>query len=59
MVIWDLKNIRTVVKEEIDKRAEETELKIELRFNVMEKQMEQDRQHWSNFFNQAGYSLMK
>ena len=35
----DLKNIREIVKEEVNKR---------------DKQMEQDRKDWSEFFNHAG-----
>jgi len=62
------KKLRKVIREEVDKRAEETELKMELRFNAtdkrfnsvdkhfekIEKQMEQDRKDWSEFFNHAG-----
>ncbi|SRR6266568_3693475 len=64
----DLKKLRGVIREEVDKRAEQTELKMEHRFNAVdkrfdavdkhfvkiEKQMEQDRRDWSTFFNEAG-----
>jgi flagellar capping protein FliD len=55
------KKLRKVTREEVDKRADETELKMEHRFNAVdkrfdniEKQMQQDREDWSEFFNQAG-----
>ena len=64
----DLNKLRGVIREEVDKRAEQTELKMEHRFNAVdkrfdsvdknfkkiEKQMELDRQDWSAFFNEAG-----
>ena len=61
----DLKKIQGVVEKVVDKRADELELKMELRFNTVEKrfdnrfdkiekQMEEDRKDWSEFFNQAG-----
>jgi len=64
----DLKKLRGVIHEEVDNRAEQTEIKMEHRFNSVdkrfdtvdkhfgkiEKQLEQDRQDWSNFFNEAG-----
>jgi len=55
----DLKKIQGVVEKVVDKRAEETDLKMENRFNSIEKQMEQDRKDWSEFFNHAGIFLMK
>lgn len=64
----DLKRIQGVVEKVVDKRVEETELKMELRFDAvekrfegvdkrfdkLEKQMDQDRKDWSQFFNEAG-----
>jgi len=55
------KKLRKIIREEVDKRAEETELKMELRFNSVDKhfekleeQMKEDRKDWSQFFNDAG-----
>jgi hypothetical protein len=64
----DLKKLQSIVEKVVDKRAEETELKMGHRFNAvdkrfdtvdkhfekLEKQMGQDRHDWSIFFNQAG-----
>lgn len=61
----DFKNIREVVREEINSsekkvrkviREEITNLetKMEMLFDKQDKQMEQDRNHWSAFFNDAG-----
>ena len=50
----DLKKLRGVIREEVDKRVGETELKMENRFDKLEKQMAQDRHDWSQFFNNAG-----
>lgn len=64
----DLKKLQFMVEKVVDKRADQTELKTEHRFNAVdrrfdavdknfekiEKQMEQDRKDWSIFFNGAG-----
>jgi len=60
----DLKKLQTIVEKVVDKRVGETELKMEHRFNAVDKrfdrieeQMKEDRKDWSDFFNQAGISF--